>query len=99
MLCTRGARGLGHSGFLESICPARWSIAILPDGFPRAGLKGESAIYGRMPKPKEQQIQIPPGTVIGGVDVNLVLNARYKRGLFIGLAVGIVLGVFLGLVL
>lgn len=67
--------------------------------FPSTGLKGASILYGRMPKPKEQQIQIPPGTVVGGVDVNLALEARYRRGLYVGLVIGIVVGVVLGFVL
>jgi hypothetical protein len=52
-----------------------------------------------MSKTNEQQLQVPPGTVIGGVDVNQVLEARYRRGLYVGLAIGIVIGVILGFVL
>ena len=56
-------------------------------------------MYGPMPNVKEQQMQFPPGTVIGGVDANLALEARYRRGLLVGLAVGAAIGVFLGLLL
>jgi hypothetical protein len=56
-------------------------------------------MHVRMPKPEELPTQFPPGTVIGGFDVNLVLNARYRRGLLIGIAIGLVVGVIFGFVL
>lgn len=52
-----------------------------------------------MPKPGEIPTQFPPGTVVGGVDANLVLSTRYRRGLLIGLAIGLAVGVIFGFVL
>jgi hypothetical protein len=97
--CSEAVRVLSPTGFLKCIRDLRRLTASPRSGSRRTEFKAGILIHCRMPKPEELPTQFPPGTVVGGVDANLVLSARYRRGLLVGIAIGLVIGVILGFVL